>query len=67
MMMRLWVVHKVTRSPGPASYAGTAWLGTKLRYEGQYRDRKYANLVAEALSAKSPVGFTVSIAAAGRE
>jgi hypothetical protein len=55
-----YVVHKSSRAPAKESYAGIAWLGSKLVYRPQYQSLEYATRVAEALTKKGPDDYVVS-------
>jgi hypothetical protein len=58
----MWVIHKKSRSPGQASYAGKWWDEANMRddYQPTYRDKKQAEILACYLSRKNPEGFKVS-------
>lgn len=60
--MTKWVVHKKSRTPGLVSYTGATWsnIPNFIKYKEQYDNYEEAVFVAEALSKKNPVEFTVS-------
>lgn len=57
----MYVIYKITRTPGFVSYSGPSWdrAGIRDQYKETYSDKEEATRLAKKLYEVNPAGFAV--------